>query len=68
MLSYLLRQFTDKSNMMFTKPRLLKDSQSSKTLVSGIRSKFRVRGLSWRVDCYADDQKFVAFMGPEFSL
>ena len=68
MVSHLFRQFTDESNMMFTKPRILRDSQSPKTLVSGIRIRFRVKGLSWRVECYTVDQKFVVFMEPEFSL
>jgi len=68
MVIYLFRQFTDKSNMMCTKSKLLKDSQSPQTLVTGIRIRFRVKGLSWRVDCYAVDQQFVVFMEPEFSL
>jgi hypothetical protein len=68
MVSYLLRQSTGKTDMICTKPSLLKDRQSPKTLVSGIRIKLRVKGLPWRVDCYVDDQQFVVFMEPEFSL
>lgn len=52
--------------MMCTKPRLLNDSQSPQTLVIGIRIRFRVKGLSWRVDCYAVDQQFVSLWSPNF--
>jgi len=51
---------------MLMKPRILKKSQSAETLLSGIGIKFRVKDLSWRVDCYADDKQFVVLWGPNF--